>query len=99
VQHLSTLKAFSVDQIEADGHGSTLNALTSHPGPSWRMVVELGEEIEAYGIYPGGQSENPGSYYYKNMLEKWSKGEHYKLLFMKTAEDSPERIVFAQEFQ
>jgi penicillin amidase len=99
VQHLSTLKAFSVDQIESDGHSSALNALTSSPGPSWRMVVELGEEIEAYGIYPGGQSENPGSYFYKNMLEKWSKGEHYKLLFMKTAEDSPERIVFAQEFQ
>jgi penicillin amidase len=99
VQHLSTVKAFSVDNIESDGHGSTLNALTKRPGPSWRMVVEMGEEINAYGIYPGGQSENPGSYYYKNMLDKWSKGEHYKLLFMKTAEDSPERIVFAQEFQ
>jgi penicillin amidase len=99
VQHLSTLGAFSVDNIEADGHGSTLNALNKRPGPSWRMVVEMGEEINAYGIYPGGQSENPGSYYYKNMLEKWSKGEHYKLLFMKTADDAPERIVFAQEFQ
>ncbi|MBL4649159.1 MAG: penicillin acylase family protein [Aureispira sp.] len=99
VQHLSMLKAFSVDNIEADGHSSTLNALNKRPGPSWRMVVEMGEEINAYGIYPGGQSENPGSYYYKNMLDKWSKGEHYKLLFMKTAEDSPERIVFAQEFQ
>lgn len=99
VQHLSTLKAFSVDKIESDGHGSALNALNKRPGPSWRMVVEMGEEINAYGIYPGGQSENPGSYYYKNMLDKWSKGEHYKLLFMKTADDSPERIVFAQEFQ
>ncbi len=99
VQHLSTLKAFSVDDIPSDGHGSTLNALNKRPGPSWRMVVELGDEINAYGIYPGGQSENPGSYYYKNMLDKWSKGEHYKLLFMKTPDDAPERIIFAQEFQ
>lgn len=99
VQHLSTVKVFGVDKIESDGHSSTLNALNKRPGPSWRMVVEMGAEINAYGIYPGGQSGNPGSYYYKNMLDKWAKGEHYKLLFMKTAEDAPERIVFAQEFQ
>ncbi|BDS10320.1 penicillin acylase family protein [Aureispira anguillae] len=98
VQHLSTLPAFSVDDIPSDGHGSTLNALTKRPGPSWRMVVELGEEINAYGIYPGGQSENPGSYYYKNMLDKWAKGEHYKLLFMKDKDAASDRIVFTQDF-
>lgn len=98
VQHLSTLSAFSIENIDSDGHGSTLNALTRRPGPSWRMVVELGIKINAYGIYPGGQSENPGSYYYKNMLEKWAKGEHYKLLFMKDENDASDRIIFAQNF-
>ncbi len=32
--------------------------------PSWRMVVELGAEIRAWGNYPGGQSGNPGSKFY-----------------------------------
>lgn len=98
VQHLSTLPAFSVNHIASDGHGSTLNALNKRPGPSWRMVVELGETINAYGIYPGGQSENPGSYYYKNMLEKWAKGEHYKLLFLKDKTTASEQIIFEQNF-
>jgi len=98
VQHLSRVAAFSDNTIESDGHGSTLNALGARPGPSWRMVVELGEKINAYGIYPGGQSENPGSFYYKSMLDKWAKGEHYKLLFMKDANDGQDKIIFEQEF-
>lgn len=98
VQHLSTLPAFSFDNIESDGHSSALNALNSRPGPSWKMVVELGEKINAYGIYPGGQSENPGSFYYRNMLEKWAKGEHYQLLFMKDENDKQNKIIFEQSF-
>lgn len=98
VQHLSMVPAFSVADIDSDGHGSALNALGGRPGPSWKMVVELGEKIDAYGIYPGGQSENPGSFYYKNMLEKWMKGEHYKLLFMKDENDKQGKIIYEQNF-
>lgn len=98
VQHLSTVPAFSVANIDSDGHGSALNALGGRPGPSWKMVVELGEKMDAYGIYPGGQSENPGSFYYKNMLEKWMKGEHYKLLFMKDENDKQGKIIYEQNF-
>ncbi len=98
VQHLSRVPAFSVDTIHSDGHHSALNALAQRPGPSWKMVVELGEEVNAYGIYPGGQSENPGSFFYKNMLNKWSKGEHFKLLFMKDQNDTKDKIIFSQNF-
>ena len=38
-----------------------INAARNDHGPSWRMVVQLTEKTEAYGIYPGGQSGNPGS--------------------------------------
>ena len=45
------------------------------------MVVQMGDAIEAYGVYPGGQSGNVGSKYYATFLDKWVKGEYYKLSF------------------
>lgn len=99
IQHLAKVSVFGVQDIPSDGHPSALNALGGRPGPSWRMVVALGPEIEAYGVYPGGQSENPGSYYYKNMIEKWSKGDYYTLLFMKDETDKADQIVLRQRFE
>ena len=46
------------------------------------MVVQMGKEIEAYGVYPGGQSGNPGSKYYADYLQHWVEGKYYKLLFL-----------------
>jgi penicillin amidase len=41
--------------------------------PSWRMVVSLEKTgVRAWGVYPGGQSGNPGSPYYNNMLNTWA---------------------------
>jgi penicillin amidase len=38
------------------------------------MVVELGPEVRAWGIYPGGQSGNPTSSRYQDRVERWSAG-------------------------
>jgi penicillin amidase len=49
------------------------------------MIVMLGANApRAYGIYPGGQSGNPGSLYYANMVENWRLGELEELLFLKS---------------
>jgi penicillin amidase len=40
------------------------------------MVVELGSTIKAFGIYPGGQSGNPGSRFYDNFIPIWAKGDY-----------------------
>jgi penicillin amidase len=99
VEHLSKVPAFSINNIVTDGHHSALNALGRRPGPSWKMVVELGDKIEAFGIYPGGQSENPGSYFYASMMEKWAKGEHYPLLFLQNKDDAADKILLSQVFK
>lgn len=67
-------------------------------GPSWRMIVELSEPIRAFGIYPGGQSGNPGSAFYANMIEPWSKGEYYELLFLKDANEASPKVIYTQQF-
>lgn len=83
IRHLSRiLKPFNAPVIKTGGGSGIVNAITKRNGPSWRMVVELGPSPKAYGIYPGGQSGNPGSPYYLNLLEKWEKGELNELIYL-----------------
>jgi penicillin amidase len=66
-----------------NGGGSGIINATQHDhGPSWRMVVELTTPTVAYGVYPGGQSGNPGSKYYDYFISTWTDGEYFKLFIM-----------------
>ena len=76
IMHLLGLAGFSEIGIPVQGGPSTLNpASVGGHGPSWRMVVELGDSIQAWGTYPGGQSGNPFSPRYKDRLPYWRRGE------------------------
>jgi penicillin amidase len=57
------------------------------------MVVELGPEVRAWGILPGGPSGNPGSPYYDNGVDDWLAGRAHPLLFLKSAEESGPDVV------
>ena len=98
VPHVARLPGLGRSKISASGWGDVLNATRGAFGPSWRMVVEVGDEIKAWGVYPAGQSGNPGSKYYDNMIDRWAKGEYYKLLFMKNAQEQNDRIISKQKF-
>lgn len=77
IQHLvPNFKSFSVSNVYTGGGSGMLNATGSRHGASWRMVVELGPDIQAFGIYPGGQSGNPGSRFYANFIPIWANGEY-----------------------
>ncbi|MFJ4567243.1 penicillin acylase family protein [Streptomyces caelestis] len=58
----------------------TVNAaggdLTSDFGPSWRMIVRWTGpgRGSATAVYPGGQSENPASPWYTNLVARWRDG-------------------------
>lgn len=93
IRHLSrSLKPFNAPPLTTGGGSSVVNATTKRHGPSWRMVVELGPEPKAYGIYPGGQSGNPGSPYYMNLLKKWENGELNELVFLSSPDQSDPRL-------
>jgi penicillin amidase len=79
IDHFTRIPALSVKDISTGGYPDCINAMNKSFGPSWRMAVELGEKTIAYGIYPGGQSGNPLSKFYKNNIEKWAKNEYYTL--------------------
>jgi penicillin amidase len=68
--------------VEHGGTGDAINASTRTSGPSWRMIVSLEKtKVKAWGVYPGGQSGNPGSPYYNNMLNLWAKGNYIQFQF------------------
>ena len=82
VLHLTKTPALSSMNLPIGGGVNIINATTENHGPSWRMVVHLTDEIEAYGLYPGGQSGNPGSPYYDTFVNYWAEGKYYRLLFL-----------------
>ena len=86
VLHLSQQLAFSVSEIQTGGNEDILNATSSRKGASWRMVVSPGSDGEFWGVYPGGQSGNPGSKHYVDFIEQWAKGKYFQLLFLQPGE-------------
>ncbi len=98
LKHLAQIDAFSRLDLVVGGNKSTPNAVSRTNGPSWRMIVDLGDKVKGMGVYPGGQSGNPGSRYYDNMVNTWAKGEYYDLLFLSSADEAPERMLGKQTF-
>jgi penicillin amidase len=95
IRHLlrDAVRPFGRYNIKAGGWGNVINAFTKDHGPSWRMIVQLTPETEAYGIYPAGQSGNPGSPFYDNAINDWVAGRYYRLWMMKETESNDKRII------
>ena len=92
VYHLAKLSPFSKLSLPIGGGNHCINAAKSNHGPSWRMIVSLTPQTEAYGVYPGGQSGNPGSKYYDNFVDQWAAGKYYTLWMMTKAEEKDARV-------
>ncbi|MBC7421983.1 MAG: penicillin acylase family protein, partial [Ferruginibacter sp.] len=98
VTHLTKLAPFSRVNLPIGGGSHSINATRDDHGPSWRMVVSLTAQTEAYGIYPGGQSGNPGSKFYDNFIDQWVAGKYYPLWMMKAGEEIDARVKWTIRF-
>jgi penicillin amidase len=64
----------------AGGDRWTVNSaegeLTSSFGPSYRLIVDWTGpgQARAWSVYPGGQSENPASAWYRDLVPDWWNG-------------------------
>ena len=81
IGHLGRIEPFGRYDVHCGGNKNIVNATGKTAGPSWRMIVELGDQVKPIGIYPGGQSGNPGSPYFDNFIDDWAVGEYYELQF------------------
>ncbi|WP_207428613.1 penicillin acylase family protein [Pedobacter sp. SYSU D00535] len=92
IPHLAKIPGFGSGLLFTGGSKTSVNALAESNGPSWRMVVDLGRTPKAYGIFPGGQSGNPGSVFYDDMISSWTEGQLDELLFLRSKEEKNPRI-------
>jgi penicillin amidase len=88
---LPPMKALSI-KVKTGGNHDIVNAHSQTNGPSWRMIVSLEKTgVKAWAAYPGGQSGNPGSKFYSNLLDRWTKVQYYPLLFIRKTEADQQR--------
>ena len=98
IDYLLKFPSFSSLHIPIGGTTHSLNAAIGNHGPSWRMIVSLTPKTEAYGIYPGGQSGNPGSRFYDDAVNNWAAGNYYNLWLMTKEEQNDKRIKWKMSF-
>ncbi len=85
IGHLGRMPGLGAAPLAVSGGRGIINAASQGNGPSWRMVVELGPEVRAWGSLPGGSSGNPGSRFYDSGIADWAVGKAVELLFLKSA--------------
>jgi penicillin amidase len=98
INHLAKLAPFSRMNLPTGGGSRAINATKTDHGPSWRMVISLTAKTEAYGVYPGGQSGNPGSKYYDSFVDQWAAGKYYSLWMMTKEETGDKRVIAKMSF-
>lgn len=89
IRHIAQIPGLGFKGIVTSGSALSINAVRapSH-GPSWRMIVEAGPKMKGFATYPGGQSGNPGSPWYDNMLNDWIEGQLQPIRFYETKDDA-----------
>lgn len=98
IEHLAKLAPFSRKNLPIGGGTHNINATKETHGPSWRMVISLTQQTEAYGVYPGGQNGNPGSKYYDSFIDQWAAGKYYPLWMMAKGEEKDARVKWVMSF-
>lgn len=96
--HLLRLQPFSI-HVKHGGNHDIVNAHSRTHGPSWRMVASLEKTgVKTWAVYPGGQSGNPGSYYYNNLLDQWTADQLYPMVFVKTPDEMKTKSLYSTTF-
>lgn len=91
---LPPLKALA-RPVKTGGNHDIVNAHSRTHGPSWRMVVSLElSGIKTWATYPGGQSGNPGSAHYSDLLPRWVKGGYFPLLFLQAPNEESQKVFY-----
>ncbi len=84
----ATQGKLNVGPIAKHGGATTPNLSSSDPrdfrqlgGPSFRIVVDVGNWDNTRAMNMPGQSGDPDSSNYRNLVDMWRKGEYFPLLY------------------
>ena len=83
-------KLFDIGPIARPGDGNTVDAtggdrsgFHQEAGASFREILDLSNWDNSLAINTPGQSEEPGSRHYSDLLPFWSAGQYFPLVFSK----------------
>ena len=73
--------AYNLPTVERGGGGTTVAA----NGATYREIIDVGDWDKSVATSTPGQSGQPGSPFYGNLLPLWAKNEYFPLLFSPSA--------------
>lgn len=84
---------FTAGELELGGDEQTVAQALFEPGvpydavvvPSWRQIIDLADLDASVGTHTTGQSGNPESPHFADLLPLWSAGEHHAMPFSTAA--------------
>lgn len=82
----ATRAVFDLNSVARGGDGNTVNAtgggnLRQTSGASFRQILDLSDWDRSVAINVPGQSGQPESRHYKDLLPLWAEGKYFPLLF------------------
>ena len=86
---------FTAGQVDAGGDEQTVAQGLFEPGwsydvvvaPSWRQILDLSDWDASIGTHTVGQSGNPASPHFADLLPLWAEGKHHPMPFSRVAVD------------
>jgi penicillin amidase len=73
--------AYDLPAVERDGGADSVNAT----GAVYRLITDFSDPDRSLVTIAPGNSGQPGSPFYGNLLEGWARGEFFPLAFTRAA--------------
>jgi penicillin amidase len=96
-----TRTQFDVGNLPRGGSANTVNQSSYRlqdfvqlNGPSFRVVIDVGNWDNSRAINAPGQSGDPASPHYRDLAESWAKGDYFPLLYSRKAVEENTRQRF-----
>lgn len=80
----SVSSAFDLPAVERPGDRTTVNVTGQH-GASFREIIDLADWDNSVGTSVPGQSGQPASPHYGDLLELWANGQYFPLAYTREA--------------
>lgn len=99
MEHITKIPGLGSGSLDVAGQAQSLFANTGKHGPDWKMIVQLGDVPKAHYIFPGGQSGDPTSNHYMNLLDDWAKSELHEMNYYLNSEKTNSNLQTTIELQ
>jgi len=93
-------REFQLGPVPRPGDGNTVNATSGNAfqqtsGASWREILDVGDWDRSVITNVPGESGDPGSKHYGDLLEDWAHGRYHPLPYTRKAVEAAldERIL------